>query len=139
MSSDIANVALAFFEAIDTGAGWEGCRAYCHDDATFSAQTGALADITTLEAYAEWMKGLFVPLPDASYDLKSFAVDAARNSVCAYAVFNGTHTGDGGPVPPTNQSASTDYVYYMQFDGDRIRHMTKVWNDTIALKQLGWA
>jgi len=31
-----------------------------------------------------------------------------------------------------------DYVYAMQFDGDRIRHMTKIWNDGISLKQLGW-
>jgi hypothetical protein len=26
----------------------------------------------------------------------------------------------------------------MQFDGDRIRHMTKIWNDGISLQQLGW-
>src|SRR6188474_391212 len=31
------------------------------------------------------------------------------------------------------------YVYVMQFDGDKIRHMTKIWNDAISLKQLGWA
>jgi len=24
-------------------------------------------------------------------------------------------------------------------DGDKIRHMTKIWNDGISLKQLGWA
>src|ERR1700756_5907811 len=34
---------------------------------------------------------------------------------------------------------STDYVYIMQFDGDRIAHMTKVWNAGLALKDLGWA
>jgi len=27
----------------------------------------------------------------------------------------------------------------MDFDGDRIRHMTKIWNDGISLQQLGWA
>jgi hypothetical protein len=27
----------------------------------------------------------------------------------------------------------------LQFDGDRICHMTKIWNDGISLKQLGWA
>jgi hypothetical protein len=26
-----------------------------------------------------------------------------------------------------------------EFDGDRIRHMTKIWNDAISMKQLGWA
>jgi hypothetical protein len=27
----------------------------------------------------------------------------------------------------------------MDFDGDKIRHMTKIWNDWITLRQLGWA
>jgi hypothetical protein len=26
----------------------------------------------------------------------------------------------------------------MQFDGDRIRRMTKIWNDGESLRQLGW-
>ena len=32
----------------------------------------------------------------------------------------------------------TDYVYVMQFDGEKIRHMTKIWNDRFGLQQLGW-
>ena len=31
-----------------------------------------------------------------------------------------------------------DYVYVMDFDGDRIRHLMKIWNDGISLTQLGW-
>lgn len=61
-----------------------------------------------------------------------------RNNVAACAVFRGTRTGDGGPVPPTGEAVEADYVYVMEFDGDRIRHMTKVRNDTMSLKQLGW-
>jgi hypothetical protein len=41
--------------------------------------------------------------------------------------------------PPTGKSIAADYVYSMQFDGDRIRHMTKIWNDVHSLQQLGWA
>lgn len=63
---------------------------FCHQGATFSAQTGALAGIDTLEAY-------------------------------------------------TGKSFEADYVYVMQFGGDRISHMTKIWNDGISLSQLGWA
>jgi hypothetical protein len=29
-------------------------------------------------------------------------------------------------------------VYVMTFDGNRISHMTKIWNDAVSLKQLGW-
>ncbi len=84
------------------------------------------------------MKGLLTPVPDGRYELRSFAVDEERNNVSAFAVFQGTHTGEGGPVPPTGNSVAADYVYVMDFDGDRIRHMTKIWNDAITLQQLGW-
>jgi hypothetical protein len=30
-------------------------------------------------------------------------------------------------------------VYVMEFDGDTITHMTKIWNDAVAMKGLGWA
>jgi predicted ester cyclase len=73
-------------------------------------------------------------------DLSSmFAVDPLRTNVAAYGVFHGTHTGEGGPVPPTGRKTSTDYVYVMQFDGDRISHMTKIWHSGLAMKALGWA
>lgn len=137
--ASITETAEQFFVACETGAGWRGCREYCHPDATFSAQAGALAEITTIEQYTEWMKGLFAPLPDGRYDLKAFATDDERRVVTAYAVFSGSHTGDGGPVPPTGNRVQSDYVYVMAFDGDKIRHMTKIWNDGFALNELGWA
>ena len=137
--ASIAETAEKFFVACESGEGWQGCRAYCHPGATFSAQAGALAGVETLEQYAEWMKGLLTPLPDGSYDLKAWATDEERRTVVAYAVFSGSHTGEGGPVPPTGRSLQSDYVYVMAFDGDKIRHMTKIWNDGFALNGLGWA
>ena len=135
----ITSVAEAFFEACETGKGWEGCRAYCAPGATFSAQAEPLLDVRTLEQYTEWMKGILTILPDGRYELKSFATDEARHNVAAYAVFHATHTGTGGPVPPTGRRTSTDYVYVMQFEGDKISHMTKIWHAGLALKELGWA
>ena len=131
--------ASQFFDACETGQGWAGCRQYCHDGATFSAQARALAGVETLEQYADWMKGLFTPVPDAAYELRSFAEDEERATVVAYAVFRGTHTGDGGPVPPTGKRIEADYVYVMQFDGDKISHMTKIWHSGLVMKDLGWA
>ena len=137
--ASIKETARQFFDACETGKGWEACKTNCHPSATFSAQAGALTGVDTLQAYTEWMKGLFTPVPDGSYELRSFAVDEDRKSVVAYAVFRGTHTGDGGPVPPTGKRVEADYVYVMEFDGDRIRHMTKIWNDDVSMTQLGWA
>jgi predicted ester cyclase len=135
----IAETAMLFFDACESGRGWEACRNYCQADAGFSAQADALADIGSLEAYTEWMKGLLTPVPDAHYEIHAFAEDAGRNKVLAFASFIGTHTGEGGPVPPTGRRVNAEYVYVMEFEGGRICHMTKIWNDAHSLKQLGWA
>src|SRR5438309_3428215 len=103
-------VAEAFFAACEAGKGWEVCSAYCTPNATFSAQAEPLLDVKTLAGYTDWMKAITTVLPNATYEVKSFATDAARNNVSAYGVFHATHTGNGGPVPPTGRSTSTDYV-----------------------------
>jgi predicted ester cyclase len=138
-TATITDTAGAFFDACDTGGGWEACSAYCHADAGFSAQAEPLADVHTVKDYAEWMKALLGFVPDGRYELKSLATDHERNNVSAYAIFSGTHTGEGGPMPPTGKSTSTDYVYVMQFEGVKISHMTKIWNAGWAIKELGWA
>jgi predicted ester cyclase len=135
----IKETARAFFDACETGQGWETCRAFCQPDASFAAQAEPLADVHTLKDYTEWMKGLLGFMPDGRYEVKSFATDADRKNVCAYAVFSGAHTGSGGPMPPTGKSTSTDYVYVMQFEDGKISHMTKIWNAGLAMKDLGWA
>jgi ketosteroid isomerase-like protein len=136
--ASITETAKAFFDACETGKGWEACKVYCSPDATFAAQAEPLVDVKTLEQYTDWMKGLMTVLTNATYEVKSFATDTERNNVCAYAVFSGTHLA-GGPVPPTGKSTKSDYVYVMQFSGDKIVHMTKIWNSGLALKELGWA
>jgi ketosteroid isomerase-like protein len=137
-TESVAETAWAFFDACETGGGWAACSAYCQPNATFASQAEPLADMQTLQEYTEWMKGLLGFMPDGRYAVKSFATDRERNNVCVYAVFTGTHTGDGGPMPPTGKSTSSDYVYVMQFDDGRISHMTKIWNAGWAMGQLGW-
>lgn len=137
--SEMLETARKFYEACETGKGWEECKQYCHPGATFSAQAAALDGITTVEGYTNWMRDLLTPIPDGHYELLFFAEDEERNSVAACAVFHGTQTGPGGPVPPTGKTAAADYAYLMQFEGDLIKHMIKIWNDTITLQQIGWA
>jgi len=138
-ATSITTVAQDFFDACETGKGWDHCKAYCTPNATFAAQAEPLLNVKTLAEYTDWMKGMLTVLPDARYEVKSFATDVVRNNVAAYAVFHATHTGQGGPVPPTGRKTSTDYVYVMQFEDGKIAHMTKIWNAGLALKDLGWA
>lgn len=48
-------------------------------------------------------------------------------------------TGPGGPGAPTGKSTRPDYVYVMQFTGDQISHLTKIWHSGLAMKELSWA
>ena len=136
--TSITAVAEKFFEACETGKGWDVCRQYCTPSATFSAQAEPLAEIKGLQQYTDWMKGLLTFIPDGRYVVKSFGTDAERKSVSAYGVFSGTHSAPGGPCPPTGKQVQTDYVYVMEFDDDKIKHMTKIWHAGLAMKQLGW-
>ena len=130
--------AFKLFDACESGKGWDVCKQYCTPSATFSAQADALAEIKTLQAYTDWMVGVYTFAPDASYEIKSFAVDEERRNVAGFGIFRATPTHDGGPVPPTGKSIEADYVYIMQFEGDKISHMTKVWNDGFSFRQIGW-
>ena len=60
----ITETAKAFFDACETGKGWEGCAPYCTPDASFAAQAEPLAEVRTLAGYADWMKGLLVFMPE---------------------------------------------------------------------------
>jgi hypothetical protein len=109
-STDIAETAAAFFEACESGQGWGECAQYCTPDATFAAQSEALAEVTSIETYSNWMQGLHTFMSDVSYEIGGFGTDAERNCVVVYAVFRGTHSGDGGPLPATGKSTSSDYA-----------------------------
>ncbi len=136
--SDLKTTAMTFFKACETGKGSAACAPYMHDGAGFSAQSEPVADITDLAAYCDWMQGLLTFIEDGTYDLKSFTVDEENGQVVAYAQFKGTHTGEGGPMPATGKATVSDYVYVMEFEGGKIRHMTKIWNAPWAMKEFGW-
>ena len=131
--------AMGFYHACESGKGWSGCAEFCHPDAAFSAQAGALAEMKALEEYCDWMAGVLTIMPDASYDLKAFGADEANGKVTIFGVFHGTHTADGGPVPPTGKKTESDYVYVADMRDGKIAHVTKIWNDGWAFGQLGWA
>ena len=137
--ASITEIADQFVDACDSGKGWEVCSQYCVDDATFECQADALAEISTVEGYCSWARDLLTPVPDGDGKVLSLTTDEDRAVVTAVAVFTGTQTGPGPVDPPTGKSVASDYVYSMHFDGDRIRHIHKVWNDGHALRQLGWA
>jgi len=133
--------AKSFFEACETGGGWSACREFVAPGAGFEAQSEPLVDISTVEAYCEWMAGLANSIaPGCSYDLHAEAFDEDSNTALFFATFNGRHTGEGGPVPPTNKETNAHYVYALEMNEEgKIKKMTKVWNAPWTMRELGWA
>jgi hypothetical protein len=134
-------IATNFFHACEGLQGWAGCQQYVAHDAGFAAQSEPLIDVSTVEDYCEWMAGLGSgPLNGCGYELHASAFDESNNTALFFATFTGSHVGDGGPIPPTNNETNSHYVYVLRLDDDnKISHMTKIWNAPWALKELGWA
>ena len=132
--------ATTFFHNCESAKGWEACKNYATDDAKFNAQSEPLTDINKLEDYVNWMEGLGnITMPDCSYKLHASAYDENNNTAIFFATFTGKHSGDGGPVPPTNKTTNSDYVYAIKMNKEaKIESMTKIWNSSWALRELGW-
>ncbi|MFN7929759.1 MAG: hypothetical protein U0Y68_17810 [Blastocatellia bacterium] len=132
--------ATKFFLACEEPAGWEGCQPYVAEGATFTAQCEPLVGVKTIEEYANWMKAIgTITAPGASYELHASAYDETTKTAVFFATYHARHTGEGGPVPPTNQETHTDYVYALRMnDENKVAHMVKVWNAPWAMRELGW-
>ena len=132
--------ATTFFHNCESAKGWEACKDYTIENAKFNAQSEPLTDVTKLEDYVNWMKGLgTITMPGCSYKVHSSAYGETTNTAIFFATFTGTHSGDGGPIPPSNKTTNTDYVYAIKMnDEDKVESMTKIWNAPWALRELGW-
>ncbi|MEE3235848.1 MAG: hypothetical protein VX236_00860 [Pseudomonadota bacterium] len=132
--------AQKFFEACETALGWEACKDYVEEAAPLIAQSEPLIDIRTVEDYCNWMQGFgTVTAAGATYTLNAASYDEERRTALFFATYHGTHTGEGGPVPPTNKSTNSHYVYSLKMsDNDKVAEMTKIWNAPWAMRELGW-
>jgi len=132
--------ATKFFHACESLEGWDGCKQFVADGASFAGQCEPLVDIHTVEAYSEWMKGLGEgPLKGCVYEIHGSSYDEANKMAIFYATLTGSHVGEGGPVPPTNKEAVADYVYALRMNDDgKVVNMYKVWNAPWTLAELGW-
>lgn len=132
--------ATKFFVACETALGWEACKPFVQDGAGFTAQSEPLVEVDNIETYCQWMQGFgTVTTPDASYTLHSSSFDEANNTAMFFATYHAKHTGEGGPVPPTNKTTNSHYVYIIKMSAEgKVEHMTKVWNAPWAMRELGW-
>ena len=116
-NSQVMETAEKFFFECENGAGWKGCQQYCHPEATFSSEAKTLADVNTLENYTEWMVQVYQRISNISYSVEGMAHDEGRNVVMIYGIFCGE-----APEP-----FQLDYVYVLKFSGNKISHLTKVY------------
>ena len=134
----IESIATSFHHTCMTGKGWQECQQYCTPDASFTHEGEMFADIHTIEQYAAFMQRAFTPVPDFRHEVLSVGVDQRQQRVLIHYLIRGTHTGEGLPVPPTGKSFATSCFLVLHFEGERIQHAAKVWNDHDMQKQAGW-
>jgi len=132
--------AKSFFHNCESGKGWGSCKDYVEENALFEAQSAAFADVDKVRVYADAMAGLAnVTMPGSSYKIHSSAFDEETNTALFFATFTGTHSGDGGPIPPTNKTTNSHYVYALKMNEEgKVESMTKIWNSPWAFRELGW-
>ena len=132
--------AESFFHNCESGKGWDACKAYVAENATFTAQSEPLVDVTQVKDYVDWLAGLCnVTMPGCGYKIHASALDESNNTAVFFATFTGTHSGEGGPVPATNKTTNSDYVYALKMNSDgKLESMTKIWNASWALREVGW-
>jgi hypothetical protein len=132
--------ARAFFDACETSKGWEGCQQYVAEGASFVAQCEPLTEIDTVKGYCEWMAAMGPILAsDANYEVHASGFDESTRTAMFFGTYHLKHTGEGGPVPPTQKETHAHYVYCVTMNADdRVEKMVKIWNAPWALRELGW-
>ncbi|WP_206667124.1 nuclear transport factor 2 family protein [Seonamhaeicola maritimus] len=120
--------------------GWDSCKDYMIEDASFEAQGEAFTGVDKVKVYVDAMAGLAnATMSGSSYKIHSSAFDEVNNTALFFATFTGTHSGDGGPIPPTNKTTNTHYVYSIKMNEEgMVENMTKIWNSSWAFRELGW-
>eukprot|EP00013_Stygamoeba_regulata_P026853 CAMPEP_0177655664 /NCGR_PEP_ID=MMETSP0447-20121125/15105_1 /TAXON_ID=0 /ORGANISM="Stygamoeba regulata, Strain BSH-02190019" /LENGTH=145 /DNA_ID=CAMNT_0019159633 /DNA_START=134 /DNA_END=571 /DNA_ORIENTATION=- len=137
-SQSVIDVATAFFEACETGKGWEGCKEFATADATFEC---AVLPQKRLDEYTEWMKGLVSGIaPDAKYEILSKTSNETQ--VVFVCLFHGTHTLPGGPVPVADppKKMSCPYTYTITVDPatNKVTSLYKVFDIFSGFSAWGW-
>jgi hypothetical protein len=132
--------AKKFFHACEAPLGWESCKPYVAEGASFSSQCEPLTEIDTVKAYSEWIAGFVADVTQGvTYDLHASSYDEETKTAMFFGTYNIKHTKDGGPVPPTNKEAHAHYVYCLTMNADdQVKKMVKIWNAPWTLKKLGW-
>ncbi|NQU35943.1 MAG: hypothetical protein HQ521_22155 [Bacteroidetes bacterium] len=129
-----------FFHTCESLEGWDSCKDFVAENAEFIAQSEPLTEVTTVKGYVDWVTGFgTVTAPGSTYELHAAGFDEANKTAIFFATYKATHKGEGGPVPPTNKTTHTHYVYAIKMNDDgKVVSMTKIWNASWALRELGW-
>ena len=77
--------------------------------------------------------------PGAACDLHACSFDDDSRTAVFFATYHAKHTGEGGPVAPTNREVASHYVYGLAMsEKDKVEKMARIWNAPWAMREPGW-
>ena len=110
--------AESFFHNCESAKGWDACKDYVAENATFKAQSEPLVDVTKVKDYVDWMTGLgTITAPGSSYEIHASAYDETNNVLgltawsisTAKEMFKGSKINDAeGEMVKVNFKVRTD-------------------------------
>ncbi|MBW2715584.1 MAG: hypothetical protein JRD03_05890, partial [Deltaproteobacteria bacterium] len=88
--------AKKFFHACEAPLGWDACKPYVAEGASFSSQCEPLTEIDTVKAYSEWVAGFVADVTQGvTYDLHASSYDEETKTAMFFGTYNIKHTKDG--------------------------------------------
>lgn len=141
MKEDIAFTnAKKIMEALEYIKPWEDIADLLVEDCPHICQADMMKDITTVKQLHDWKVNFNENVaPGCKPIVHNLVWDAPKKTALKFSTYVATHTGDGGPVPATNKTTNTHYVFICEMnDENKCICLTKVWNDDYCKKEIGW-
>ncbi len=136
--SAIRDTAEKFFDACESGKGWDGCKRLLPTGRDVFGAGRCLGWRQHRRGVHELDEGNVYPDTRRAATRSDRLPSMSGATTSPRLACSAPRIPVRGPVPPTGKRLEADYVYVMDFDNGQIKHMTKIWNDVRQPAQLGW-
>jgi predicted ester cyclase len=104
-------------------------------DFTRHCQATPWAQIRSRDDFKAFLQQDWAAVPDGQITLRFLVAEGDLAAV--YCTYAGTHTGQWGPIPPSNKRFELDFCGVCRLAGGKIAELWLTWDNLAVLTQLG--